>query len=209
MEPISDIEHATAVVGSVCAGLDAVRGTAFWKIGDDDLLSLAETLERVGRLAYAAQVHLTGEIDTRRVFQDNGAVSTAALLRQRLCISPGDAAARVRAARAILPRDLPSSGEAPPLLPELRAAVDAGAVGTEQIRTVVSTMRALPAGVNPEIRDMARASLAANAQVTEPVVFARFAQQVADRCDPDGTLDQRDPVDKVELTIGSRNTSTG
>ena len=100
-------------------------------------------------------------------------------------------------------------GKPPPELPELRAAVDAGAVGTEQIRTVVSTMRALPAGVNPEIRDMARASLAANAQVTEPVVFARFAQQVADRCDPDGTLDQRDPVDKVELTLGSRNTATG
>ena len=213
MEPISDIEHATAVAGSVCAGLDAVRGTAVWKIGDDDLLSLAESLERVGRLAYAAQVHVTGEIDTRRVFQDNGAVSTAvstaALLRQRLCISPGDAAARVRAARAILPRDLPSGGESPPPLPELRAAVDAGAVGTEQIRTVVSTMRALPAGVNPEIRDMARASLAANAQVTEPVVFARFTQQVADRCDPDGTLDQRDPVDKVELTLGSRNMATG
>src|SRR5664279_4903243 len=133
MEPISDIDHATAVVGSVCAGLDAVRGTAFWKIGDDDLLSLAESLERVGRLAYAAQVHLTGEIDTRRVFQDNGAVSTAALLRQRLCISPGDAAARVRAARAILPRELPSGGETPPELPELRDAVDAGAVGTEQI----------------------------------------------------------------------------
>ena len=209
MEPISDIDHATAVANSVCAGLDAVRGTAFWKIGDDDLLSLAETLERVGRLVYAAQVHLTGEIDTRRVFQDNGAVSTAALLRQRLCISPGDAAARVRAARAILPRDLPSGGESPPELPELRAAVDAGAVGTEQIRTVVSTMRALPADVDPGIRDMARASLAANAQVTEPVVFARFAQQVADRCDPDGTLDQRDPVDKVELTLGSRNMATG
>ena len=48
MEPISDIEHATAVARSMCAGLDAVRGTAFWKIPDDDLLSLAETLERVG-----------------------------------------------------------------------------------------------------------------------------------------------------------------
>src|SRR5664279_1547260 len=92
MEPISDIAHATAVAGSVCAGLDTVRGTAFWKIPDDDLLSLAETLERVGRLVYAAQVHLTGELDTRRVFQEHGAVSTAALLRQRLCISPGEIA---------------------------------------------------------------------------------------------------------------------
>jgi len=26
MEPISDIDHATAVANSVCAGLDAVRG---------------------------------------------------------------------------------------------------------------------------------------------------------------------------------------
>jgi len=209
MEPISDIEHATAVAGSVCAGLDAVRGTAFWKIPDDDLLSLAETLERVGRLVYAAQVHLTGELDTRRVFQEHGAVSTAALLRQRLCISPGEAAGRVRAARAILPRDLPSGGETPPALPELRDAVDAGTVGAEQVRTVVATMAGLPAGVDPELRDMVRASLVDHAKVTEPVLFARFARQAAQACDPDGSLDEKDPVDKVELTVGSRNTATG
>ena len=81
------------------------------------------------------------------------------MLRQRLCISPGDAAARVRAARAVLPRDLPTGGETPPVLPELRAAVDAGTVGGEQIRTVVSTMRGLPAGVDPELREMVQASL--------------------------------------------------
>ncbi|MGZ5366006.1 MAG: hypothetical protein ACXWD5_18205, partial [Mycobacterium sp.] len=92
MEPIRDIEHATAVAGSVCAGLDALRGSAFWKLGDKDLLSLATTLERVGRLVYAAQVHLTGELDTRRVCERHAASSTAGLLRQTLCISPGDAA---------------------------------------------------------------------------------------------------------------------
>ena len=145
-------------------------------------------------MVYAAQVHLTGELDTRRVSPGaTGAASTTALLRHRLWISPGDAAARVRAARAILPRDLPSGGEAPPVLPELAAAVDAGAVGVEQIRTVVSTMKGLPAGVDPEIRDMARASLVEHAKVTEPVVFAEFARQVADRCDPDGTLDETRP----------------
>ena len=151
MGPISDVEHATAVAGSVCAGLDALRDSDFWKIGDKDLLSLATTLERVGRLVYAAQVHLTGELDTRRVCERHAASSTAALLRQTLCISPGDAAGRVRAARAVLPRELPSGGESPPVLPELRAAVDAGTVGVEQIRTVVSTMRGLPAGVDPEL----------------------------------------------------------
>jgi len=209
MEPIRDIEAATAVAGSVCAGLDAVRGTAFWKIPDDDLLSLAETLERVGRLVYAAQVHLTGELDTRRVFQGHGAVSTAGLLRQRLCISPGEATGRVRAARAILPRDLPTGGETPPALPELRDAVDTGTVGTEQVRTVIATMAGLPAKLDPELRDLVRASLVDHAKVTEPVLFAKFARQAAQACDPDGSLDERDPVDKVELTLGSRNTSTG
>ena len=119
MELISDIEHATAVAGSVSTGVEALRRTAFWKIGDKELLTLAETLERVGRLVYAAQVHLTGELDTRNVAQG---ASTMVLLRDRLRISAADARARVNAARAILPRDLPTGGETPPALPELRAA---------------------------------------------------------------------------------------
>jgi hypothetical protein len=209
MELITDLGRATEVAGSVCDGLDALRGSHFWKIAEEDLLTLAGTLERVGRLVYAAQVHLTGELDTRRVCERHAASSTAALLRQTLCISPGDAAGRVRAARAILPQDLPTGGETPPVLPELRAAVDAGTVGPEQTRIVVSTMRGLPARVDPDLRDAVRASLVQHAQVIEPVVFARFARQIAERCDPDGTLDDRDPVDKVELTLGSRSAATG
>ena len=95
MEPISDIEHATAVAGSVSAGVEALRRSAFWKIGDKELLTLAETLERVGRLVYAAQVHLTGELDTRNVAQG---ASTMVLLRDRLRISAADARGRVNAA---------------------------------------------------------------------------------------------------------------
>ena len=102
MELISDIEHATAVAGSVCTGVEALRRTAFWKIGDKELLTLAETLERVGRLVYAAQ-----------------------------------------------------------------------------------------------------------AQLLEPRVFSDVARQVALRCDPDGTLDEKDPVDTVELTLGSRTPAPG
>ena len=56
MELISDIGQATAVAGSVSAELEALRGAAFWKLGDQELLTLAETLERVGRLVFAVQV---------------------------------------------------------------------------------------------------------------------------------------------------------
>jgi len=131
------------------------------------------------------------------------------VLRDRLRISAAEARARVTAARAILPRDLPSGGETPPELPELRAAVDAGAVGGEQTRTVIATMKGLPAALDPDMRDMARRVLTVQAQLLEPRVLADFARQVALRCDPDGSLDEKDPVDKVELTLGSRNTTTG
>ena len=94
-------------------------------------------------------------------------------------------------------------------VPELRAAVDAGTVGAEQTRTVIATMKGLPAKLDPDTRDMVRRVLTEQAQVLEPRVFSDFARQIALRCDPDGTLDERDPVDKVELTLGSRHTATG
>ena len=209
MGGIADLAKATEVVGSVCADLDALRDCEFWKIPDDGLLSLAQLMERVGRLVYAAQVQLTGQIDTRGVAERFGCTSTGALLRQSLNISAGDAAARVRAARAVLPRDLPTGGEAPPVLPLLGAALAQGAVGVEQTRTVVGTMNQLPAKVDHDTRELAQQLLVRHARINEPTVFAAFARQVALRCDPDGKLDERDPVDKVELTLGARSPSTG
>jgi len=138
-----------------------------------------------------------------------GAPSTMVLLRDRLRISAAEARARVGTARAVLPRDLPSGAQVPPELPELRDAVDAGTVGVDHTRTVIATMKGLPAALDPDTRDMARRALTTQAQLLEPRVFADFARQVALTCEPDGTLDERDPVDTVELTVGSRNTGTG
>jgi len=107
MGVITDLEQATMVAGSVCDGLDALRDCEFWEISELDLLSLARTLERMGRLVYAAQVHLAGELDTRRVADRFGCTSTLALLRETLCISAGDAAGRVRAAARCYPRNCP------------------------------------------------------------------------------------------------------
>ena len=84
MGEVTDPDPATAAVGVACAALDAVRDTEFWKIPDPDLLVLAQGLERVSRLVYAAQVHLTGEIDTRGIADKHGCTSTGALLRQAL-----------------------------------------------------------------------------------------------------------------------------
>ena len=74
--------------------------------------------------------------------------------------------------RAVLPQELPSGAETPPVLPLLRSALDGGAVGVEQTRAVVSTMGALPVKVDPDLRAAAEQVLVEQAQLTEPRVFA-------------------------------------
>ena len=209
MTGVTEFESAQVDVTAVCTAAVAVRGTAFWKIGDSDLLTLARSVEHAARLLYTAQVHLAGEVSTRNLHTTRGATSAAALLRHTLTISAPDARARVAAARAILPQDLPTGGETEPQLPLLGDALADGLIGPEETRTIVTTMRTLPAGVDTETRQLCQKLLVEHGQVTEPAPFAEFARSVAVTCDPDGKLDGRDPTDRVELTLGARNAATG
>ena len=209
MGTITDPDAADAVVQVARVALTGLRETEFWKIPNPDLLVLAKQFEHLGRLACTAQIHLAGEIDTRKIAESHGCTSTASLLRQTLTISAPDARARVHAARAVLPQDLPTGGETPPVLPLLGAALAAGVIGAEQTRTIVSTMNKLPATLDPDTRDTCQQVLVENGISTEPKPFADFARAVALTCDPDGTPDQPNPSDRVELTLGARNPSTG
>ena len=95
------------------------------------------------------------------------------------------------------------------MLPRLAAALTAGSIGADQTRTIVHTMKQLPAAVDPDTRDLVQDLLVDHGQLTGPRPFAVFARMVALTCDPDGKLDERDPAEKVELTIGARNPVTG
>jgi len=205
----TELDTAQADVAAACAAAIGMRATEFWKIGDNDLLTLAGSFEHAARLVYAAQVHVAGEVSTRNLHTTRGATSAAALLRQTLTISAPDARGRVAAARAVLPQEQPSGGDTEPVLPVLGDALAAGVIGTEQTRTIVTTMRTLPAGVDPGTRELCQKLLVEHGQVTEPAPFAQFARLVAATCDPDGTLDGKDPADRVELTVGGRNAATG
>src|SRR6478672_3783391 len=209
MGTITDPEQASTVATSVCDALHTLADTEFGKFDDLALLAFGPILERITRLTHTAQLHLTGEIDTRRIATAHGYPSTAALLRGTLQISAHDAATRVRTARAVLPQPQLSGGQTPPVLPGLADALTAGTIGADQTRTIVHTMNGLPPAVDPDTRDLVADLLVEHGQLTEPHPFAAFARMVALTCDPDGKLDERNPADKVELTIGARNTSTG
>ena len=209
MGTITDPEQATAVAASVCDALTPLADAEFAKFDDLALLALAPSLERVTRLTFMAQVRLTGEIDGRRLAGAHGCPNTATLLRNTLQISAQDAATRVSTARAVLPQPQLFGGFTPPVLPRLADALTAGTIGVDQARTIVQTMNGLPTAVDPDTRDLVQNLLVEHGQLTEPHPFAVFARMVALTCDPDGTLDDHTPADKVELTIGARNTTTG
>ena len=110
------------------------------------------------------------------------------------------------AATAVLPpQQATGFGDTEPALPMLGAALAAGTIGTEQTRIIVSTMRRLPAKVDPDTRALVQKTLVDNGMITAPTPFAAFALT----CDPDGSLDDLNPSDRVELTVGGRNPATG
>ena len=136
MGTITDPEQASTVVDSVCDALRALADAEFGKFDELALLDIAPALERITRLTHAAQIQLTGEIDTRRVASTHGCPNTAALLRNTLQISAHDAKTRVATARAVLPQPRLSGGTTPPVLPRLADALTAGTIGIEQTRTM-------------------------------------------------------------------------
>jgi Domain of unknown function (DUF222) len=213
----TDFEQAQAVLKGVQGGIDAFLGGYFWRLSGEQQLALARPLEVLGRKVFAAQVHLAGEIDLSGVAAAHSCTSTAAMLRQLLNISPGDASARVNLARKILPHTQPTGDLVEPVLPVLGQALEAGEVGGEHARIITATMKNLPPAITPQQREHAEHTLVDQAKLFDPRQFDIIAQRLADALDPggtsrlrwNGTLDERDPSTKAEFSIGSRNTSTG
>jgi hypothetical protein len=209
MGDVDVFASAVAAVVAARAAVAALAGLSWSRVGGRGLLTVAGQVEQLSRLTGAVQIGLAGELHTRGVAAAHGSASTAALLRNTLLISQGEARARVAAAAVVLPRVCPSGATAGPVLPLLAAAVTAGTIGADQARVVVATMNGLPAAVDPDTRELCQRLLVDNAVVTEPVPFAVFARMVAASCDPDGDLDPTPPSDKVELTLGTRNPGSG
>jgi len=208
MEIIAALDTAQAAVRVACDAVSRVRDTLFFRFEDPDVLLLARDLERLSRLVYTAQIHLVGDLHNRGAAGTRSCTSTAAMIREALVISPGDAKGRVNAAKAVIAQETVTGVVIDPTLPHLRAAVDDGRIGVEQIRIIQTTMRKIPAQVDPVTRESCEHTLVEHGQFMEPQRFARFARRILLIVDPNGDLD-KDPSDRVELSIGTRNAETG
>ena len=205
----TDTDQAKALVGTALSAIAQLRDGAFWKLFPDDLLNLGQELEQLSRTVYAAQVHLVGEIDTCDLAARRSCSSTAALLRQAFTVSAADAVGRVKAARHVLPRQMVSGPDAPPLLPLLATSLDEGSLGPEHVKIVVETMAKVPAKASAELRDACEAGLVQVAVAADPNFTEKAAHKILERADPDGDLDDTPAAAKMELNFGGRNIRTG
>jgi len=197
------------MLDDVLSAVSDIRDVAWWKLLPDDVLAAGRKLEQLSRLVYAAQIHLAGEVDDRDMAAARSCSSTAALLRQSFNISTGDATGRVRAAAQLLPREMVSGPDAPPLLPVLAEAVDAGQLGAQHIRTVVDTMKKVPTAASAQLRDACEQALVGTAVDCDPSYLEPAAALILERADPDGKLETDSPATRMGLDFGSRNIRTG
>src|SRR5215203_5112092 len=89
-----------AAVVDAAVALETAAEAALWPLRD---VELAELVVAAGRLAARAQgllLRLVGEADARDALTADGATSSAAFLRHRLRLSPSEAAACAKTARA-------------------------------------------------------------------------------------------------------------
>ncbi|QNK80913.1 DUF222 domain-containing protein [Nakamurella sp. PAMC28650] len=93
-------------------------------------------------------------------------------------------------------------------LPVLAGALDAGAVGAEQVRTIAATMGTLPTAMPVLDREWWEKFLVDQAGALDPRQLDQVAAAVLDATDPDGTLDETQTRTRMEFSLGSRNART-
>jgi hypothetical protein len=104
-----------------------------------------------------------------------------------LQLSPGEAAARVRAAAAVGSRTSMLGLSLDPVLPQLAALQRDGVVSAEKVAIVDRAMHQLSRhDVQPDNVDQAEQLLTDHAPILAPPELRRFAQAVVNAADPDG-----------------------
>jgi Domain of unknown function (DUF222) len=180
--------------------LDAALAAVIEKIDSGQLDQLDSTAKRAlwhrfesirnrlplvdhGLIADAEAIDLAGSY---------GFSSMSRFLTRILQLSPGEAAARVRAAAAVGPRSSMVGERLEPQLPKLAVLQRDGAVSTEKVAIVERAMHKLSRpGVNPEAVVTAEQLLTEHAPLLGPKDLHRFALSVVDAADPDGP----EPID--------------
>ncbi len=185
-----EIHDALALLAQGMDALCAIgeRG-AFQALDPQCLLRMAGELERHrtrGIMVDARLVEAAEEDPSFAVVTGEKRVAHA--LVRSLRISVGEANARVRRGRQLLPRNGFSAGEQPPELPQLSAAVRAGSVTSGQVDEIGAAMRRIRTidGLDASLLEQAEQALLEQAGALGPTDLKAVGEHLDEVLLPDG-----------------------
>ena len=194
-------ERISAALDAIDAAHDVLRGTSSDLVSNNFRVKVADRLETQDRVNRGLMYRLFGEIAD----PPDGSQSVPivrGMLWARLRVTPKEITRRFKLAARIRPRRSLTGQPIAPELPELAAAVQAGAVGEDHIRAVCRAVDVLPSCVSPT--DVARAerTLVRHATKLDAGVVTKLGQQIADYLNPDGTFTDEDRARRRGLHLG-------
>jgi hypothetical protein len=194
-------DRITAALDAIDAAHDVLRDTASDLVGNNFRVDVAERLETQERTNRGLMYRFFGELADPP--DDTGSIAAVrAALWARLRITPNEITRRCKLAARIRPRRSLTGPPVPPELPELAAAVQAGAVGEDHIRAVCRAVDVLPACVSPTDSADAERSLVAHATKLDAGMVTKLGQRIADYLNPDGLFNDEDRARRRGLYLG-------
>ncbi|MFZ1161214.1 HNH endonuclease signature motif containing protein [Mycobacterium sp.] len=194
-------ERINAALDAVDAAYDLLRDTPSTLVGNTFRIDAAARLETQERTNRGLMYRLFGEIADPP--DEVGAVAVArSALWKRLRITPQEITRRFKLAARIQPRRSLTGPAVAPELPELAAAVAAGAVGEAHIVAVCRAVDLLPAGVSPTDVAAAERALVHHAGAVDAGIVVKLGQRIADYLNPDGLFSDEDRGRRRGLHLG-------
>ncbi|MGA9492117.1 MAG: HNH endonuclease signature motif containing protein [Mycobacterium sp.] len=201
MSPTISRERITAALDAIDAAHDVLRSTPSDLVGNSFRVDIAERLETQERVNRGLMYRVFAEIA-----DPPDEASSVALMRStlwaRLRITPNEITRRFKLAVRIRPRRSLTGPQLAPELPELAAAVEAGAVGEDHIRAVCRSIDVLPGSVSPNDVVAAERTLVKHATAVDAGVVVKLGQRIADYLNPDGLFSDEDRARRRGAHLG-------
>jgi hypothetical protein len=194
-------EWISAALDAIDAAHAVLRDTSSDVVGNNFRIDVAERLETQDRTNRGLMYRFFAEIAD----PPDGSESIPAvrgMLCARLRVTPKEIIRRFKLAARIRPRRSLTGPPVPPELPQLAAAVEAGAVGEDHIRAVCQAVDVLPACVSPTAAAEAERTLVHHATKLDAGVVIKLGQRIADYLNPDGLFDEDDRARRRGLHLG-------
>ncbi len=143
-------------------------------------------LARQRRILDAAILDEIAEMDREDTAKDAGYTRLPVLLAEVLHITRSKASRLVAQAEQIAETVTPTGHVTPAQLPAMREALHAGLVDGEHIEQVAEALKALPAWVSVQDRELVETTLTETASTADPKVVGGHAKVIIEHFDQDG-----------------------